>query len=62
MSDGETMMLSVKAIMFLALELTVFAIFGAILIAGLHQIVQDKVQKARQADQIAGEAHPAAPA
>jgi bacteriorhodopsin len=62
MSNGETVMLSVKAIMFLALELFVFAIFGAILVAGLHEIVEDKIEKARHADQIAAEGSPAAPA
>ena len=61
MADGETVMLSVKYVMFLAMELFVFAIFGAILVAGLHKMVQDKIEKMRQLDQILPETPSPAP-
>lgn len=62
MSNGETVMLSAKYVMFLAMELFVFALFGAILVAGLHKMVQDKIEKMRQLDEIVPETPSTAPA
>lgn len=55
MANSETIMLSIKYIMFLAMELFVFAVIGAVLVAGLYHIVRDKVQEARRQDQVAPE-------
>lgn len=60
--NSETIMLSIKYIMFLAMELFVFALIGAILVAGLYHVVRDKVQEARRLDQVAPETPATAPA
>jgi hypothetical protein len=52
-------MLTVKFVVFLALELFVLGALGSALMAGLHQIVQDKVREARRRDGLAPEARPA---
>ena len=41
----ESMMLTIKFGVFLALELFVLSVLGAVLIAGLYQIVWGKVRK-----------------
>jgi Na+-translocating ferredoxin:NAD+ oxidoreductase RnfG subunit len=51
----ENMMLFVKFLLFFGLEFTVVAIIGAVLVAGLYQIVRDKVRESRRQDQIAPE-------
>jgi len=43
----ESTMLTVKFVLFLAMELFVIGVLGAVLIAGLYQIVRDKVRKQR---------------
>jgi len=52
----ENVMLTIKSLMFLALELSVFVVIGAVLVAGLYQIVRDKVRESRRRDQVASEA------
>lgn len=46
-------MLNIKFLEFLALELSVLGAIGAVLVAGLYQIVRDKVRGSRRRDQIA---------
>lgn len=53
----ETTMLSIKYVMFLALEVFVFAVIGATLIAGLYQVIRDRVRESRRL----GEAAPVTP-
>lgn len=55
----ETTALGVKFLVFLALEVFVFAAIGATLIAGLYQIVRDKVRETRLLDEVALETPPA---
>lgn len=55
----ETTALGVKFVVFLALEVFVFAAMGAVLIAGLYQIVRDKVRESRRLDEVAPETAPA---
>ena len=52
----ENVMLTIKYLMFAALELSVFIVIGAVLVAGLYQIVQNKVRESRRRDKIAPEA------
>ncbi len=52
-------MLTVKFVLFLAMELFVLGVMGAVLIAGLYQIVQDKIRESRRLDGIAPEIRPA---
>ena len=52
----ENIMLTLKSLIFLALELSVFVVIGAALVAGLYQIVQDKVRESRHRDQVTPEA------
>lgn len=51
----EEIMLTLKFIMFLAMEIIVVATLGAVLVAGLYQIVRDKVLESRRRDQITPE-------
>ncbi|HID65106.1 MAG TPA: hypothetical protein EYP49_20500 [Anaerolineae bacterium] len=46
----ESTMLTVKFVLFLAMELFVIGALGAVLIAGLYQIVRDKVRESRRLD------------
>jgi hypothetical protein len=43
---------AIKFLEFLALELSVVVLMGAVLIAGLYQVVRDRVREARRQDQI----------
>ncbi len=52
----EKVMLAIKAIEFLLIEFSVLAVFGAVLAAGLYQIVRDKVSESRRCDQVAPKA------
>ncbi len=45
-------MRAIKYVEFLALELSVLAVIGAIVMGGLYQIVRDKVRESRRHDQI----------
>jgi hypothetical protein len=56
----ETTMLDIKFLLFLAMEASVVAVIGAVLIAGLYQIVRDKILESRRLDKLAPEA-PAKP-
>lgn len=56
----ETTMLGIKYVVFLALEVFVFAVMGAALIAGLYQIVGDKIRESRRLDEVALETPQAA--
>jgi hypothetical protein len=56
----EDIMLFVKFILFFAMEFTVVAVIGAVLIAGLYQIVRDKVRESRRQDEITPETGPTA--
>jgi hypothetical protein len=51
----DNIMLIVKFLLFFALEFSVLVVIGVILIAGLYQIVRDKVRESRRRDQIAPE-------
>jgi hypothetical protein len=51
----ESVMLDLKLIMFIAMEVIVVAVIGCVLIAGLYQIVRDKVLESRRRDQIVAE-------
>ncbi len=53
----ENLMLAIKSLMFVALEVSVFVVIGAVLVLGLYQIVRDKVRESRHTDQIAPAAH-----
>ena len=53
----ENVMLAIKFLLFLALELSVFVVIGAVLIAGLYQIVRDKVRESQRFDQVTPAAH-----
>ena len=55
----EGTMLTVKFVIFFALELFVLSVLGAALIAGLRQIVQDKIRESRRLDEVAPEIRPA---
>jgi hypothetical protein len=55
----ESTMLTVKFVVFLALELFVLGVLGAALIAGLYHIVQDKVRESRRLDGVTPEVRPA---
>ena len=55
----ENVMLAIKYLMFLALELSVFVVIGAVLVAGLYQIVRDKVRESRLLDQVGQTSQPA---
>jgi uncharacterized protein YneF (UPF0154 family) len=52
----ETIALNIKFLLFLALELSVVLVIVAGLIAGLYQIVREKVQETRRKDELAPEA------
>ncbi len=54
----ENVMLAIKLLLFLALELSVFVVIGAVLVVGLYQIVRDKVRESQCFDQVAPTAHP----
>jgi len=56
----ENIMLTFKYLIFVALELSVFVVIGVALIAGLYQIVRDKVREARRRDQVTAEEYPRA--
>jgi len=51
----ESIMLTIKFIMFLAMEVIVLAVIAGVLIAGLYQIVRDRVLESRRRDQITPE-------
>ena len=53
----ESIMLTIKFIMFLAMQVTVLAVIAGVVLAGLYQIVRDKVLESRRQDQIAEPAH-----
>jgi len=53
----ENVMLAIKYLMFLALELSVFGVIGAVLVVGLYQIVRDKVRESRLLDQVGQTSH-----
>jgi hypothetical protein len=55
----DNVMLTVKFVVFLALELFVLSMLGAALIVGLHHIVQDKIRESRRLDGLTPEVHPA---
>ena len=51
----ESIMLTIKFVLFLAMEVFVVATLGAALILGLYQIVKEKVRESRYLDEIASE-------
>lgn len=51
----ESVMLAIKFVMFVALEVTVLAVIGAVVVAAVYQIVHDKVRESRQRDEITTE-------
>jgi hypothetical protein len=54
----DSIMLTVKFVIFFALELFVLGVLGAALIAGLYHIVQAKVRESRRLDGVAPEVRP----
>ena len=54
----ENIMLTVKFVLFLAMELFVIGVLGAVLIAGLYQIVRDRVRESRRLDGMVPKARP----
>jgi ABC-type proline/glycine betaine transport system permease subunit len=57
----ESVMLTVKFAIFLAMEVFVVATMVGALILGVYQIVKDKVRESRVLDEIAPETSPASP-
>ena len=57
----EEIFLAIKYVLFLGMELTVLVVIAAVLIAGVYQVVHDKVREARRKDEIAPEAPVIAP-
>lgn len=55
----ETTMLGVKYMFFIGLEVFVFAVMGAALLAGLYQIVRDRIRESRRLDEVTGATRPA---
>lgn len=55
----EATMLGVKYMLFLSLEVFVFAVMGAALLAGLYQIVRDRIRESRRLEEVTGEPRPA---
>jgi len=55
----ENVFLAIKFVLLLAMELFVIGAVGAVLIAGLYQIVRDRIRESRLLDQIPQEPHPA---
>ena len=55
----ENVMLTIKSLMFLFMEISVFVVIGAVLVAGLYQIVRDKVRESRLFDQVGQTSHAA---
>lgn len=54
-------MFTIKVVMFLALELLVVGMMGAVLIVGSYEIVRDKIRQSRRLDEVALETAPAPP-
>ena len=52
--------LTVKFVLFLAMELFVIGVLGAVLIAGLYQIIRGKIRESRRLDEVVPETLPAA--
>lgn len=57
----ESIMMTVKFALLLAMEVFVVATLVGALIAGLYQIVRDKIRESRRLDEVAPETLPAAP-
>ena len=57
----ESVMLTVKFAIFLAMEVFVVATMVGALILGVYQIVKDKVRESRRLDEIAPESNPVSP-
>jgi len=57
----ESVMLTVKFALFLAMEVFVIATTVGALILGLYQIVRDKIRESRVSDELVSEINPAAP-
>jgi hypothetical protein len=55
----ESVFLTIKFALFLAMELFVVGALGAVLILGLYQIVRDKVRESRLLDQVSQDSRPA---
>jgi hypothetical protein len=57
----ESIMLTVKFALFLAMEVFVVATLVGALIVGLYQIVRDRVRESRRLDEVTPETLPTAP-
>jgi hypothetical protein len=55
----ESTFLTIKFVLFVAMEIFVIGALGAVLVMGLYQVVRDKVRESRLLDQVAPEASPA---
>jgi Na+-translocating ferredoxin:NAD+ oxidoreductase RnfG subunit len=49
----ESIMLAVKFVAFYGIQVVVVALVGVTLIAGLYQLVRDKVRESRRLDEVA---------
>ena len=54
----ESVMLTIKFVLFLAMEVFVIATMVSALILGLYQIVRDKVRESRRLDEVVPETNP----
>jgi hypothetical protein len=54
----ESILWTAKFVVFLAIELFVIGTLGAVLIAGLVQVIKNKISESRYLDEIASKAHP----
>jgi len=57
----ESVMLTVKFVLFLAIEVFVVATFVGAVILGVYSVIREKVQESRVQDELASRARPAAP-
>jgi len=57
----ESILWTVKAVMFLIMEAFVVGVMGAVLIAGVYEVVRDKIRESRVLDQVTPETLPVPP-
>jgi hypothetical protein len=56
----ENILWTVKAVMFLIMEAFLVGVIGVVLMAGLYEIVRDKIRSSRLLDEVAPETIPTA--
>jgi hypothetical protein len=55
----ESVFLTIKFVLLVAMEFFVIGVLGIALILGVYQVVRDKVRESRLLDQVASQTHPA---